>query len=99
MMVDWHKYPQNKPERDGWYLTTISSGMGTCVFRSHYSKERVYDWQDAHGIIPNENVLAFAELPKPYSPTEGSLTMRYRMIGGEYHNQGGTIPSVESEEK
>lgn len=76
-MIDWRKYPQNKPEYDGWYLTTISSGMGTCVFRSHYSIERVYEWQDAHGMIPGENVLAFAELPEPYSPTESNFIRRH----------------------
>jgi coenzyme F420-reducing hydrogenase beta subunit len=32
------------------------------------------------------------------SPEESNPVMRYRMIGGEYHNQGGTIPGVESEE-
>jgi RNase P subunit RPR2 len=33
------------------------------------------------------------------SPEESNPVMRYRMIGGEYHNQGGTIPSIESEDE
>jgi len=61
-------YPQYTPDKDGWYLTTISSGMGTLVFRSHYSSERTYHWRDAHGIIPCDNLEAFSELPEPYNP-------------------------------
>ena len=68
--VEWSKYSQNKPERDGWYLTTIVSGICIGVFLSHYSKERVYDWLDANGMIPSGNVLAFCELPEPYVERE-----------------------------
>ncbi len=36
----------------------------------------------------------------PLEAAEESLPkMSYRMVGGEYHNHGGTIPSVESEKE
>lgn len=55
----WHKYPDEKPDEEGFYLTTFRDGR---VHRSGFSDG---DWCSFE-----KQVIAWAELPEPYKPEE-----------------------------
>ena len=51
----WHKYPNEKPSKDGLYLITLKFGNTKEVSMGYLTK----------GIYSN-SLIAWAELPKPY---------------------------------
>lgn len=53
----WHKYPDEKPDEEGFYLTTFRDGR---VYRSGFS--------DGGWCAFDAKVIAWAELPEPYKP-------------------------------
>ena len=45
-MIDWKKWPEEKPEKSGWYLTATPNFQGTyeyaSMYRMHYNAEDDY---------------------------------------------------------
>ena len=58
--IEWHKYPDEKPKRDGDYLVTVKRKK-----RSFTSK---FYWDSLLGFGDslNELVSAYADMPEPY---------------------------------
>lgn len=52
--VNWHKYPDEKPKEEGFYLTTISEDNENYISLCKYSKKQ--KWA---GV----NVIAWKEMP------------------------------------
>ena len=67
--VIWHKYPDEKPKNncDIPYLVT-------CLFDGFSRKEFIVDMfyyeEDSFKWNPQNDVIAWAELPEPYNPEE-----------------------------
>ena len=67
--VIWHKYPDEKPKNnsDIPYLVT-------CLFDGFSRKEFIVDMfyyeEDSLKWNPQNDVIAWAELPEPYNPEE-----------------------------
>ena len=53
--VKWHPYPQERPKKDGLYLVTHSFGNKREVSMAYVTKD-----------INSNNLIAWAEKPKPY---------------------------------
>lgn len=62
----WNKYPENKPNKQGFYLVSRDRTVGKHSFIL-VSQEA---WNGEEWIILNKysEVIAFRELPKPYQP-------------------------------
>ena len=54
-VIEWHKYPEEKPPKEGLYLITLKFGNTKDVSLGYLTK----------GIYSN-TLTAWAELPKPY---------------------------------
>ena len=52
---EWHKYPDEKPPKDGLFLVTHRFGNKKEVAMAYLTKD-----------INSNNLIAWAELPKPY---------------------------------
>jgi len=63
-LMAWKPYPEYAPEKDGWYLVSQTTGMGSAVFRAHYDG---HDWSDHYGIY-TKSPDAYCVLPAPYQP-------------------------------
>lgn len=61
-VIEWHRYPQEKPNKDDEYLVSVKSGddiLFTSTSLWIGSKDNFTDrW--------NEHISAWAELPEPY---------------------------------
>ena len=53
--IVWHKYPNEKPTKDGLFLITHKFGNRKEVAMAYLTKD-----------INSNNLIAWAELPKPY---------------------------------
>ena len=53
--IVWHKYPDEKPTKDGLFLITHKFGNRKEVAMAYLTKD-----------INSNNLIAWAELPKPY---------------------------------
>ena len=51
----WHKYPQEKPKKDGLYLITLKFGNTKEVSMGYLTKD-----------IYSNTLIAWAEPPEPY---------------------------------
>lgn len=59
--VVWHPYPQEKPSRKGTYLVTLDwTSAEKWVWAMRYNKEVPF----------GREVIAWAEMPKPYKGEE-----------------------------
>lgn len=54
-VIEWHKYPQEKPPKEGLYLITLKFGNTKDVSLGYLTKD-----------IYSNTLTAWAELPKPY---------------------------------
>lgn len=61
--VDWHPFPKEKPKKDGEYLVTCVGIGGEFVEKLWWQKKLKNFY---NGISFWTNVIAWAELPKPY---------------------------------
>ena len=55
----WHKYPDEKPPKDGLYLITLKFGNTKDVSMGYLTKD-----------IYSNTLTAWAEIPEPYNPEE-----------------------------
>lgn len=64
----WHKYPEEKPEREGSYLVTFTNGeIDIDIWKGSDKYEPHWEWYSAWDWKP-ESVIAFRELPEPFKP-------------------------------
>ena len=59
--IVWHKYPQEKPPKEGLYLITIKFGNKKEVSMGYLTKE-----------IYSNTLIAWAEIPEPYEEEENN---------------------------
>lgn len=52
----WKKYPENKPDKSGWYWVHHKDGY----------ESRVHSEENWELFVESKKVIAFRELPKPY---------------------------------
>lgn len=66
---EWHRYPINRPTKNGMYDVTIQKNGSRYVEELEY---HVYTakWLQLGYIVPDEYVLAYKEKSKPYSPED-----------------------------
>jgi len=74
--IQWHEYPQDRPEKNGVYLCTENSsdnsdGLSCCAVDYYRAIALDRDcWDMLNGNYPKDiapcDILAWAELPKPY---------------------------------
>ena len=57
--IVWHKYPDEKPTKDGLYLITLKFGNTKDVSMGYLTKD-----------IYSNTLTAWAEIPEPYNPEE-----------------------------
>ena len=64
-VIEWHKYPEDKPKKDNPYLVSIKTGDDSFTSTSHWiaPKEIFRDFWDDH-------ISAWAEMPAPYKEEE-----------------------------
>ena len=53
--IVWHKYPQDKPPKEGLYLITLKFGNKKGVSMGYVTKD-----------FNSDNLIAWAEKPEPY---------------------------------
>ena len=53
--IEWHKYPDEKPPKEGLYLITLKFGNKKEVAIAYLTKD-----------TNSNNLIAWAELPEPY---------------------------------
>lgn len=66
-MTDWHKWPDEKPERQGSYLITVCVDVGVpyVIMASFNPGTDPHPW----GLfVEDTKISAWAELPSPYHP-------------------------------
>ena len=62
--IDWHPYPKEKPTESKEYFVTLK--YTKCVAAFDYDPEW-NEWRGNEGFyVPNNCVIAWAELPEPY---------------------------------
>ena len=54
-VIEWHKYPEENPPKEGLYLITLKFGNTKDVSMGYLTKD-----------IYSNTLIAWAELPKPY---------------------------------
>lgn len=54
-VIEWHKYPKEKPPKEGLYLITHKFGNKKEVAMAYLTKD-----------INSNSLMAWAKLPKPY---------------------------------
>ena len=59
--TEWHKYPEEKPDRDDIYIVSLVINGAPCSWISHYTKEDGF-YEDFMGSV----VKAWAEMPQHY---------------------------------
>lgn len=60
-VIEWHKYPQEKPKKDDDYLVSVNMWNKSSTLTSHWISSK-----DVFKDLFDEFVYAWAELPKPY---------------------------------
>ena len=58
-VIEWHKYPDEKPPKEGLYLITLKFGNTKDVSMGYLTKD-----------IYSNTLTAWAEIPEPYNPEE-----------------------------
>ena len=53
--IEWHKYPNEKPSKDGLFLITYKLGNKKEVAMAYLTKD-----------INSNSLIAWADMPKPY---------------------------------
>ena len=59
----WKKYPENKPDKSGWYWVHHKDGY----------ESRVHSEENWELFVESKKVIAFRELPKPYQEERQSF--------------------------
>lgn len=54
-VIEWHKYPEEKPPKEGLYLITLKFGNTKDVSMGYLTKD-----------IYSNTLIAWAEIPEPY---------------------------------
>ena len=54
-VIEWHKYPEEKPPKEGLYLITLKFGNTKDVSMGYLTKD-----------ICSNTLIAWAEIPEPY---------------------------------
>lgn len=54
-VIEWHKYPEEKPPKEGLYLITLKFGNTKDVSMGYLTKD-----------IYSNTLIAWAEMPEPY---------------------------------
>lgn len=67
-VINWHPYPEEKPKDDGRYLVTLKSLDGRLNVIEDYYNELYDKWTTSNCY--DWNVIAWADKPEPYKPTE-----------------------------
>lgn len=67
--IIWHKYPQEKPQKDGLYIVSVKIGDRILTSALKWLKRRKFIFYDKH-------VTAWAEKPEPYNPKENNNESR-----------------------
>ena len=60
-VIDWHKYPQEKPKKDDEYLVSVNMWNKSSTLTSHWISSK-----DVFKDLFDEFVYAWAEMPEPY---------------------------------
>ena len=63
--IEWHKYPEEKPKKDGLFLVTYKFGNKKEVTMAYLTKD-----------FNSDNLIAWAEKPEPYNPKENNNESR-----------------------
>ena len=58
---EWNLYPQEKPKKDGSHFITVEDKNGRFTMTAWWNESR-----KRFGLIDDEFIKAWAELPKPY---------------------------------
>ena len=64
-VIEWHKYPQEKPKKDDEYLVSVNMWNKSSTLTSHWISSK-----DVFKDIFDEFVYAWAEMPEPYKEEE-----------------------------
>lgn len=60
----WHKYPDEKPQRNDDYLVTIKTSRKLYISKDCYDiNEGEFEFE-----FMTEIIIAWAEMPEPYNP-------------------------------
>lgn len=76
--ANWHPFPQEKPDKEGFYLVTIkNNSTGTVTIdlnfwgvHSFFSESEKPDPEPGFLSFNGFSILAWTELPEPYAPPE-----------------------------
>lgn len=60
-VIEWHKYPQDKPKKDGDYLVSVNMWNKSSTSTSHWISSK-----DVFKDLFDEFIYAWAEMPGPY---------------------------------
>ena len=63
-VIEWHKYPQEKPKECNEYLVTVNCGYFNLTETSTWKDGLFTDYEN----LPNQicSIIAWAEKPEPY---------------------------------
>lgn len=77
--IMWHRYPQEEPKEDGFYLITISDYVNYVVIWRYSIKDK---WASV-GFISSINVIAWTELPIPFDREQHNVDVHWHLYPDE----------------
>lgn len=63
-VVNWHKYPNEKPKEVDEYLVTVNCGFFNITSTSNWKSGHFTDYENEPGKIGS--IIAWAGMPEPY---------------------------------
>ena len=66
--IDWHPYPDEKPESEGWFLLTLKLGDLTHISIGLFFGKKFIGFEMGNLFRADDFLLAWSELPEPYRP-------------------------------